>query len=287
MQAAVVGATGVLGRHVVPLLLERGHTVSAIARTEVKAAYFRRVGVRPVPGDIFQRDVLQDVTQFSDVVLHLATAIPHEGSTSTWQENDRIRREGTSNLLVAAANSRSRRYVQQSITLLYGQSDEPLDEGAELKPAPFIQSAFDLENLVKKSTLDWCILRGGLFYGTGTGTEERWRNRARIGTLRVPGDGSGFVSLIHVFDMARAVVQAAEGAASGSIFNVVDDQPVTYRTLFDYIAAQEGSPVPEAGAPEALPSLVCSNKRIRSELGWTPVFSTFKTGLAASHSATA
>ena len=283
MRVAVVGATGVLGRQVVPLLLERGHTVSALARSESQAASFRRTEVRPVLGDIFRQESLEEVTKNSDVVLHLATAIPREGSAATWHDNDRIRRLGTKNLLLAAHTNQSSRYIQQSITLLYGQSDEPLNEDAELNPAPFIQSALDMENLVKGSKLDWCILRGGVFYGPGTGTEEGWRRAARTSSLRYPGDGSGFISLVHVFDMARAVVRAAEQAAPHNIFNVVDSHPVTYRELFGYIAAQEGASAPEPGAPQTLPSLACSSNRIRSELGWSPVFSTFRTGLAASH----
>jgi len=80
-------------------------------------------------------------------------------------------------------------------------------------PAPLIQSTLAMVNLVKESKLDWCILRGGVFYGPGTGTEEGWRKAAGTGSLRLPGDGSGFISHVLVFDMARPVVLAAEQVA--------------------------------------------------------------------------
>ncbi len=85
-----------------------------------------------------------------------------------------------------------------------------------------------MEALVRQSALEWCILRGALFYGAGAGLEDEWRQAARHGELIVPGDGSDRISLIHVVDMARAVVAAVESAPPGSIYNVVDDEPPTY-----------------------------------------------------------
>ena len=99
---------------------------------------------------------------------------------------------------------------------------------APLRPGPVIQSAADMEELVRQAALAWCILRGAMFYGAGTGLEERWRQAARTGELILPGDGSDRISLIHVVDMARAVVAAVESAPAGSIYNVVDDEPPAY-----------------------------------------------------------
>lgn len=288
MRVALVGATGVLGRNVIPMLMENGHAVRALVRTEAQARHLQHAGVDTALGDIFESGTLLPVTSSADVVLHLATAIPREGSRATWATNDRIRREGTRNLLDASIRNGVPRYVQQSITLLYGNStDTPANESSDLRPAPFIQSAADMEEMVRSSPLNWCILRGGLFYGPGTGTDDAWRNAAREGTLRLPADGSAFVSLIHVVDMARAIVRSAESAPIQKVFNVVDDEPVTYRDLFRYIAAQEGANPPPPGGDSLLPSLACSNSRIRSELGWSPVFKTYRSGLAASQRASA
>ena len=160
--------------------------------------------------------------------MHLATAIPR-GPGGDWSRNDRIRREGTANLLAAAAAQGVRRYIQQSIVMLYGDTGSTMvDESAPLQPRPGIQSAADMEEFVRQSGMEWCILRGALFYEAGAGLEDEWRQAARRGELILPGDGSDRISLIHTVDMARAVVTAVESAPAGSIYNVVDDEPPTY-----------------------------------------------------------
>jgi len=80
--------------------------------------------------------------------------------------------------------------------------------------------------------------------------------------------------------MARAVVLATESALSGSLFNVVDDDPVTYRDLYGYVAAQIGAPPPQPDRSLARPSLGCSNQRIKADLGWSPAYSTYRAGMA-------
>jgi nucleoside-diphosphate-sugar epimerase len=279
MKVAVIGATGALGRHVVPRLLERGHHVRALVRRVEHGERLRRAGASPVLGDIFNPESLLEVTRGCGAALHLATAIPTDGAD--WTTNDRIRREGTRNLIGAALQNRVARYVQQSIIFLYGEQSEPLaDETTPLRPDRVTQSAADMEALVRAAESDWCILRGGWFYGPGTRREERWRQLARTGELRIPGDGSDRISLVHVVDMARAVVLAAEQAPAGSIYNVVDDEPVDYRTLYGYIAAYEGGSEPQPGGESFLPSLACSNARIKQDLSWYPVYATFRSGLA-------
>lgn len=279
MHIVVVGSTGVLGRHVVPRLLERGHKVRALVRREEQATMFRRVGVESVLGDILKIDTLVQATQGCDAAIHLATAIP-KGKDMDWSMNDRIRREGTQNLLTAATQNGLHRYIQQSVILVYGDHGAQIvDETASLQPGAVIQSAVDMENYVRASELDWCILRGGLFYGPGTGRDEGWRQAVLDKTLRLPGQGDGLISLIHVVDMARAMVDAVEKASAHSIFNVVDDKPVRYRDLYQYVAAFVNGPDAEAGGPTLLPSLGCSNEKLKSELDWTPIYPTYRSGL--------
>ena len=282
MRIFVAGATGVLGRHVIPRLLERRHQGRAVVRREKQATILQRVGAEAVIGDILDAARLISVTTGCDAALHLATAIPKDG-TQDWSMNDRIRREGTENLIRAAEANGVRRYVQQSITLLYGEHGaETVDETTAIAPIPFIQSAADMEARVRASSLDWCILRAAFFYGAGSGahTDEAWRQAAQSGDLRLPGDGGGMISLIHPVDMARAVVAATESAPARSIFNVTDDEPVTHREVLNYIAARVGSAEPAAGGDVLLPSVACSNKRIKESLGWTPVYPTYRSGLA-------
>jgi nucleoside-diphosphate-sugar epimerase len=281
MNIAVVGATGVLGRHVLPRLLERGHQVRAIVRQPAQVENLRRMGIAAVTGDILDAETLLPATVHCDAALHLATAIPKAGAVQDWSMNDTIRREGTENFLSACQTNGVRRYVQQSIILLYGDHGAHIiDETTPIQPAPFIQSASDMETLVQSTGFDWCILRGGMFYGPGTEREERWRQAAQEGSLQLPGDGEGLISLVHVVDMARAVVMAAEGGPAWSIYNVVDDQPVDYRTLYGYIAAEVNASEPRSGGAIMLPSLGCSNARIKNELEWEPMYPTFRSGIA-------
>jgi nucleoside-diphosphate-sugar epimerase len=281
MKIAVIGATGALGRHVVPRLVERGHHVRVIVRQSAQIERLGRMGVEAVLGDILNHETLVPATKDCDAAFHLATAIPKTGEAQDWSMNDRIRREGTHNFLVACQRNGVRRYVQQSITFLYGDHGTHIvNEGVAVQPTPVAQSALHMESLVQATGFDWCILRGGLFYGTGTGLEDRWRQAAQAGTLRLPGDGTALVSLVHVVDMARALVMAIERGAARSIYNVVDDQPVDYRTLYHYVAAQVGGPQPRTGGEAVLPPLGCSNRRIKTELGWEPLYPTYRAGLA-------
>lgn len=280
MNVLIIGATGVLGRNVIPRLLERGHHVRAIVRRNESLRYLEQAGVEVRSGDIFDRSSLEAASNGCDAALHLATAIPKDGSQD-WSLNDRVRREGTRNLLDAVSKNGVRRYIQQSITLLYGENGQHIvDESAPLQVSPISQSAADMEEMVRSSVLEWSILRGGIFYGAGTGREDGWRQFARDGNLALPGDGSDLISLLHVVDMARAVIAALESAPVGSIYNVVDDEPVSYKRLFNHIAAQLGENPPQSGGPKFLPSLGCSNAKARQDLGWSPAYPNFLSGLA-------
>lgn len=280
MRIAVVGSTGVLGRNVIPRLLERGHHVRALVRRQEQAVTLERLGLEVVTGDIFDLASLLQVTGRCDAVLHLATAIPRD--FKDWSANARVRREGTRNLLQAAEQNQVRRYIQQSIALLYGeQGQRVVDETAVLQPGERTQAAADMETYVRASPLDWCIARGGLFYGPGTGREEGWKQAVHTDNFRLPGDGSALLSLIHVADMAHGIVLCAESAPAGSTYNIVDNEPVSYSTLYKYIAAQEQRPDPGTGGLPAMFSLACSNARAKAELQWSPAYPTFRSGLVA------
>lgn len=103
MNVVVFGATGVLGRHVLPRLLERGHTVRAIVRRDDQAERLHRLGFTAQIGDIVDAESVERAVEGCDAALHLATAIPRPGEVQDWAPNDRIRREGTQHLLAACA----------------------------------------------------------------------------------------------------------------------------------------------------------------------------------------
>jgi len=280
VRAAVIGATGILGGHLIPRLIERGHRVSAVARTAAKRAALERLGVVVFEGDILDRASLAPALTGADVAFHVATVIPRAGPSPDRSPNDRVRREGTETLIAACRDAGVRRYVQQSIAHLLAAGDDRLvDEDAPLHPTPVAQSAVDMEVSVRRSGLDWIIVRGGMFYGPGTGRERQWREAARHGSLPLPGVGSAYISLIRVADMASACVLAAERAAPGSVLAAVDDAPIAFRELLGHIAALENAPPPSPGGP-AIRSCRVSNARIKAALSWTPFYRTYRSGLA-------
>jgi nucleoside-diphosphate-sugar epimerase len=280
MKTLVVGATGVLGRQLIPRLVEQGYPVRAIIRNQKHEKALQAIDVETISGDILDKDSLRKAAEGCEAAVHIATAIPKSGSQD-WSLNDRIRREGTHNFLEACEECGVRQYIQQSIALLYGENGQGIvDESMPIRPTAITQSAADMEELVRHSRLDWCILRGGLFYGPGTGREDSWREAAHQGKLRLPDNGSDLISLVHVVDMARAVTATLENAPANSLFNIMDDYPVNYRALFNYISAQLDLDMPREDGPRFLPSLGCSNEKAKRELGWQPVYRSYLSGLA-------
>lgn len=268
LTVAVLGASGVYGRHLVPRLLARGHRVRALAR-------------RPVV-DIFDGESLRRAIDGADVVVNVATSVPRPDQKPDYTMNDRIRREGTATLVAACRAVGGPRLIQQGIAMVHaGSGDALLDEAAPMHAGAAAASAIEMEATVRDSGLRHLILRGGLFYGPGTGREAQWLAAARDGTLTIPGDGSGFVSLIHVADMAEATAAAVDADGAQGALLVVDDQPARWRDLFNHVAALAGTPAPEASGPVRLPSFRCANAAARTALGWRPFYSDYGAGLAA------
>ena len=292
MRIAVIGATGVLGRHLVPRLIERGHAVCATARKEADLDRLKRIGAEAVPADIFDPVSLRAAVVNCDAAIHAATSIPTAAGRGDWAVNDRIRREGTANLLAACRAERVRRYVQQSIAMLHIASDaRPQTEEDPIGAYDLIRSALEMEQLVGQAPLDWCIVRGGAFYGPGTGRPEAWKSQARGGVLFIPHIHRFFggpikaefgksTSLIHVADMAAAMALVAERGQPKQVYIAADDQPATYRDLLGYVAAMEGAAPPAPGGKVMLPSFRVSNAKLKA-LGWTPGYPSYRAGLAA------
>ena len=258
IRIAVIGASGVLGRHVVPRLVEAGHAVRISYRNEATAARFAHLNADAMQADLFDGNSLSRLVDGVDAVLHLATAIPKGGGTD-WSLNDRIRREGTVNLLAACQRGGVGRYVQQSIAMILCADDSrPQTEADPVRGDGVLASALDMEAAVRAADLDWRIVRGGAFYGPGTGREEAWRAAAGAGSLEVPGDGSAYVSLIHVADMAAAVAACLDADAPRTIWNAVDDLPVTTAVLMTGIAARYGGARRRADRAAILSRLECA-----------------------------
>jgi nucleoside-diphosphate-sugar epimerase len=284
LQIGLIGATGVYGQALVPLLLENGHRVKVLARSAAKARDVLPAGIELVEGDLL--DAGTDLTAFlrgCDATAHIATAIPRDmGAPGAWDLNTRLRVEGTPRLVDAALTAGVERYIQQSIVMAYPDGgddwiteDVPLNEEPERasrsEPVRIMEAAV---RAVPTDRLRWCILRGGAFLGKGT-AQDGEIERLRAGTLVVPCDGHNFFSPIHVDDMASATAAAFERAPTGSIYNIVDT-PLRQGEYFDRLADAIGAPRPprDLGQP-CPPSYRCSNQAAKAALGWTPTHSIF------------
>jgi 2-alkyl-3-oxoalkanoate reductase len=279
MRVFIAGATGVLGRSLVPLLVQQGHTVRALVRSPEKAPV--AAGVELSQGDLLSEETkkrLPALVSGCQAVLHIATAIPKEfGAPGAWDANTRLRIEGTRSLLSASLVAGVERYVQQSITLAYVDGgDRWLDESTPFDTSPARAGTsgpvIEMESMVRAVPLDrlaWCILRGGSFVGPGTAQESAIQ-RLHDGVERVPCDGSNYISPVNVADMAEAIVASLQHAPGGSIFNIVDE-PLRQGDYLDRLAALVSAPpAPRDPAAPCPPSLRCSNAAARRALGWRP-----------------
>lgn len=284
---AVLGGTGVFARHLIPRLAAAGHRVRALARRPETARLAAACGAEVRRADIFDQAALADALHGCDIGINLATALPVPRQRGgDFAENDRLRRDGTPIWIAACRAAGVPRVLQQSIALVNsGTGDEWADEDTpstigDDTAGRAIQACLDMESTVRGSGLDWTVLRGGLFYGPGTGYDDDWFARAEEGRLRLPATGDDFVSLIHIADMADATARAVTRWPSSQTLIVSDNQPARWRELFGYVAATLGTAPPQPGGRMAMPSCRVRNARVREALAWEPLYSTYQAGLA-------
>lgn len=298
MKIFVGGATGVLGRRLVRLFLERGHQVVGLARSPEAEGLIRRLGGEPRRADLFDAESLACASEGCDAVIHAATAIPTRPRTrpADWAMNHRIRREGTSALTAAAAKIGARVYLQQSIVWVARPPDgSPFDENSPIQPHPVYDSAADGERIARQAGdrhgFRVAVLRCGAFYSADAAHSRMLAEGLARRRMPVIGRGEAVMALIHSDDAAGAFVAAAEAGRDG-LWHVVDDQLITVAELLATLAQELGAPPPRRIAPW-LARLVAgkaaveyfttstrtSNQKIRSEIGWTPRFPTIREGL--------
>ena len=244
MRVFVAGASGVLGRRVVPLLVAAGHDVSALARSDGRAALLGGLGATPVRAEVFDPDAMVRAVAGHEVVCNLATHIPATKSMAmpgAWAENDRIRSEGSRNLVDGALAAGAARYVQESIAFLYRDGGERwLDESAPIDPVANLRSATMAEaNAARFSASGGTgvILRFAAFYGPDS---DATLDMIRLARRRIAlGAGpDAYMSSITTDDAAAAVVSSL--AAPAGLYNVGDDEPVTRRDFFAALAGALG-----------------------------------------------
>jgi nucleoside-diphosphate-sugar epimerase len=289
MDVFVTGATGVLGRPVVRLLVDQGHRVRALARSASNDQLLARLGAEPVRGDLFDAASVAAAVAGSDAVLHLATRIPPRGKAAgadAWAENNRIRTEGTRNLVDAALAAGASTVLYPGICFIYGDGgDGWIDaETAEVDAGPALASTLIAEDEVRRFALGGgrgIVLRMGYFYGPEAESSLDTLALARRGAAVLAGPGDAFYPSVWVEDAAAAVVAALRSAPAG-IYDVVDDEPLPRRELARAVADAAGRPF-VLRPPMWLLKLVggaqtefmgrsqrVSNRRFKAATGWAP-----------------
>jgi nucleoside-diphosphate-sugar epimerase len=283
---AILGANGVYARWLMPRLAAAGYGIRALVRRPEAAGVARACGADVRIADVFDADSLVRGLEGCDVGINLATSLPGPTGRGNYEENDRVRRDGAPIWVEACRKAGVTRVIQQSIAMLSASggdawSDEETvyDAGDSVAGRAYTAS-IAMEETIRASDVDWVILRGALFYGPGTGFDDDWFARAAAGKLRLPGDGSDYVSLCHVSDMAAATVAAVQRWPSRQTLIIADDEPAPWRDVFGYVAELTGASAPEAGGRAGFPSFRVSNKRARAALGWAPHFRSYREGLS-------
>jgi nucleoside-diphosphate-sugar epimerase len=309
MKVFVAGATGALGRQLLPKLVDRGHEVTGMTRTPSKTALIEELGARPVVADALDAEQVASAVANAEpeVIVHELTAISDLGTMRSidkaFAQTNRLRTEGTDHLLAAGRAMGVQRFVAQSFAAwVYQRVGGPVKtEEDPLDPHPIrpVHETFGairyLENSVTGA--DWTTgiaLRYAGFYGPGT---SLWSGGEHLEPIRqrkfpIAGNGGGVWSFIHIEDAADATVAAIEHGERG-IYNVADDSPARVRDWLPGMAAMIGAPPPRrvpkwigrlfAGEPGVIMMTELrgvSNAKAKRELGWTPRHPSWREGFA-------
>jgi nucleoside-diphosphate-sugar epimerase len=296
MKIFVAGGTGVLGRRLVPALTRHGHDVTVLIRSAEKARAVRAAGGSPVQVSLFDPESLAAAVASHEVVINVATSIPPystAGWARAWRTNDRIRAEGSRNLVDAAIAAGAARYVQESVAFLYADGGAAwITEGHPVHANPITASALQAEAQARR-LLDRAgtavVLRFGAFYGPDSTHTVAALRAARIGLGTTPGPRDGYLSSVWTDDAAAAVLAAATQAPPG-IYNVVDDEPVTREEFDGVLAAAVGRrrlrPMPELlvrlsgdKLDHVTRSHRVSNHALRTATTWAPSYPSIRAGL--------
>ncbi|RJL33256.1 NAD-dependent epimerase/dehydratase family protein [Bailinhaonella thermotolerans] len=304
MRILLAGATGTLGKELVPLLIAAGHEVTGLTRSERGVAALAAAGADGLVVDMMDGAGLMAALEgrSADAVIHQATAITgaplfHRALHAT----DDLRDRGTANLLRAARLVGAKRFVTQSFFLGYGYRD--LGPGLVTEERPFgvrQGGAFDRhldsmrsneEQVLGADGIEGISLRYGMFYGPEPATRNllRMTRRRRLPATRP----SGTISPIHIRDAASATVAALERGRAGEAYNVCDDEPLEFAEYIRALARAAGAPPPPVVPGWVLRAtpymhalmvrtrVALSNAKAREELGWAPAYPSAREGLAA------
>jgi nucleoside-diphosphate-sugar epimerase len=302
MKVFVAGATGALGKQLVPRLAAAGHDVVGMTRSEERAGLVRELGAEPAIADALDPDAVGAAVSAArpEVIVHELTALSGapldlRHFERTFAETNRLRTEGTDILLSAARAAGARRFVAQSFAGWGHRSgaavtteEDPYDPDPPDSVRKLLAAIRHLERAVTDAApIEGLVLRYGGFYGPGTSFQfdpPAGEQTEAILDRKFPivGDGGGILSFIHIEDAAEATAIAIERGAPG-IYNVVDDSPSPVRDWLPEAARELGAKKPfrvprwigRLVAGEAATLMMtelrgASNAKAKRELGWTP-----------------
>jgi 2-alkyl-3-oxoalkanoate reductase len=316
MKVFVAGATGVLGRALIPQLVARGHDVVGMTRSDSKRDLVRSLGARPVVADALDPDAVAQAVASAEpeVIVHELTALTGKLSARDMRHperapmaimTNRLRSEGTDHLLAAGRAVGARRFVAQSFgAFRWARSGDPvLTEADPIDPnppgamRPALVGILHVERAV--TSIEWgegLVLRYGGFYGPGT-SMSRAADAAMAAPIRkrrfpIVGAGDGVWSYVHIEDAATATALAVERGEPG-IYNVVDDEPAPVREWLPVLASALGAKPPRR-IPRWLARLAAgematvmmtesrgsSNTKAKRELGWQLRYPSWRRGFA-------
>lgn len=307
MRVFLAGATGAIGKRLIPLLRQAGHSVTGMTRSPSKADALRDAGAEVAIVDALNAaDVASAVKAARpEVIIHELTAIPQAFDVrrfaQQFAQTNRLRVEGTDHLLSAAQSAGVRRFVAQSYAgWTYARTGGPVkNENDPLDPSPpaAFREAFNaiqhLESAVLRANgIEGIVLRYGGFYGPGNALGEGGAIVEQVRHRRFPivGAGTGIWSFIHIDDAARATVAAVDRGAPG-IYNIVDDDPAPVSQWLPALAQSLGAQ-PPMRLPAWLGRLVigehgvimmtevrgASNEKAKRALDWRPLWSAWREG---------
>jgi nucleoside-diphosphate-sugar epimerase len=305
----VAGATGAMGRQLVPGLVGAGHVVVGMTRKRSNQALLRDLGATPVVADGLDPGAVTAAVGDAepDVIVHQLTAITAldiRHFDRDFAQTNRLRTEGTDLLLAAGRAMGVRRFVAQSYTgWPYARTGGPVkDEQDPLDPTPAramrntLAAIRHLETAVTGA--DWTtgiVLRYGAFYGPGTSLSPGGEQFEMVSRRKFPvvGDGAGVWSFIHIADAAEATIAAVQHGERG-IYNVVDDEPAPVREWLPALAREIGAPKPwrvprwvgrllAGESAEVMMTDVrgASNAKAKRELNWKPSHPSWRSGFTS------
>ena len=304
MRIFVTGATGALGRYLVPGLVAAGHEVTATTRTPGKVAQLREAGAEPVVVDGLDREAVIAAVRAAapEVVVHQMTALADMRSLRkvdrVFAATNELRTGGTDNLLAAAARAGTRRVIAQSYVGANERSGGPVkteEDPVDSRPVPSsartLAAIKHVEKTVPLTAPEGIVLRYGSFYGPGA--SEILLDAIRKRQLPVIGGGTGIWSFIEITDVAAATLAAVDRGAPG-VYNVVDSDPAPVAEWLPYLAKVAGAK-PPLRVPAWLGRLLAgefvvaqmtsargsSNEKARKELGWEPRYASWREGFPA------